>query len=163
MRLMSKLYAKLRIRTSFPWGLIMFALFSWGQMVLADTNCLPAPSLVAAWWPGDGNALDIIAGNNGLLLGGATASSNGICDRAFSFHSNVDSFSANLGSQLTIGNTPHSIEGWIFVRAFPTNRDWLMVLGNDGTGAHHWLINANGQMQVGVWNGNQVTPFIQTN
>ena len=129
----------------------------------ANAQCVAPPAGLVSWWPGDGHALDIIAGNNGVLLGGATAGSNGICDRAFSFNNDTDSFSANLGSQLTNGNTPHSIEGWIFVRTYPADLGWLMVLGNDGTGAHHWLFDRNGLLHVGVWNGNQIGPFIPTN
>ncbi len=38
---------------------------AWGQ-------CVPAPSGLVSWWPGDGDANDLQSGNDGTLLGGAT-------------------------------------------------------------------------------------------
>jgi len=38
---------------------------------LAGAQCLPPPSGIVGWWPGDGNTTDIIGGNNGTLMNGA--------------------------------------------------------------------------------------------
>jgi hypothetical protein len=38
----------------------------------AQTSCSPAPSNIVNWWPGDGNANDIIGADNGTLVGGVT-------------------------------------------------------------------------------------------
>jgi autotransporter-associated beta strand protein len=38
----------------------------------AMPSCTPAPSGIVAWWPGAGNANDILGGNNGILQNGAT-------------------------------------------------------------------------------------------
>lgn len=35
-----------------------------------DKRCTPLPPGLVSWWPGDGNANDIVGSNNGLLLGG---------------------------------------------------------------------------------------------
>src|SRR4051812_262251 len=43
----------------------------------------PAPSGLVAWWTGDGNALDALGGNNGLLEGG-TGFAPGKVGQAFS-------------------------------------------------------------------------------
>src|SRR5690349_8135497 len=32
-------------------------------------DCLPPPSGLVSWWPGEGNANDIISSNNGVLIG----------------------------------------------------------------------------------------------
>jgi PKD repeat protein len=40
--------------------------------ILVKSGCLPAPSGLVGWWPGEGNANDLISGNNGTLQGGAT-------------------------------------------------------------------------------------------
>ena len=40
------------------------------------------PSGLVAWWPGNGNALDIVDGNNGTLTGGVTYT-NGEVGQAF--------------------------------------------------------------------------------
>jgi hypothetical protein len=38
-------------------------------------TCVPPPAGVVGWWPGNGNANDAIAGNNGQLAGDATFAS----------------------------------------------------------------------------------------
>jgi hypothetical protein len=37
-------------------------------------TCTPPPPDMISWWPGDGNAIDIEGGNNGMLLGGVSFS-----------------------------------------------------------------------------------------
>ena len=38
-------------------------------------TCVPAPAGLVGWWPGNGNANDAVAGNNGQLAGDATFAS----------------------------------------------------------------------------------------
>jgi hypothetical protein len=47
--------------------------------------CFPVPAGVVGWWPGDGDASDIVSTNDGTLQGGATASVSGVVASAFSF------------------------------------------------------------------------------
>ena len=43
------------------------------SMVSAQVNkCVEAPDGLVSWWPGDGNAADIVDGNPGTLQNGAT-------------------------------------------------------------------------------------------
>ena len=55
-----------------------------GVQVLASGQCVSPPSGIVAWWPGEGNANDIIGTNNGTLVGGVTFTS-GEMGQAFSF------------------------------------------------------------------------------
>jgi hypothetical protein len=65
---------------------------------------------------------------------------------------------------LPSGNTPHTLEAWVRPTALPPNRSWLLLLGNAGTGAHHWLLNKEGQTQFGVFNtGAQIAPKLALN
>jgi hypothetical protein len=48
-------------------------------------GCSSVATNVVGWWPGDGNATDIVGTNNGTLQGGATASASGLIGSAFSF------------------------------------------------------------------------------
>src|SRR5262249_24052134 len=48
-------------------------------------GCSSVVTNVVGWWPGDGNATDIIGTNNGIFQGGATASGAGFIGSAFSF------------------------------------------------------------------------------
>jgi hypothetical protein len=60
------------------------------------------------------------------------------------------------------GQTPaHTIAAWINVKAYPQRRSWILLLGQSGGGAHHWLLKPDGAMQLGVWTGAQFQPAIQ--
>ena len=41
-------------------------------LAVAEGTCVPPPTGLVSWWPGDGNANDIVGGNDGALQGGAT-------------------------------------------------------------------------------------------
>jgi len=47
----------------------------------------------------------------------------------------------------------HTIEAWVYLEHFPdkNSRSWLSLLGQNGPGACHWLVNHDGSMQVGVY------------
>ena len=65
------------------------AWISWGnstsaEPVHAQSGCVAAPSGMVSWWPGDGNADDIVDGSPGTLQGGATFAP-GMVGQAFSF------------------------------------------------------------------------------
>jgi hypothetical protein len=69
--------------------------------------CAPQPS---SWWPGDGNATDLVAGNNGTLVGGV-AFAPGKVGQAFSFNgSGYVSFGVTPS---IIGTGPLTIELWL--------------------------------------------------
>ena len=65
----------------------------------------------------------------------------------------------NLAS-LGTGNTPHTIASWVRIDSLPQLRAWVLLLGKEGTGAHHWLLNSNGVSQLGSWSGNQAQPTL---
>ena len=144
--------------------------------------CVPPPSGMIGWWPGDGNAADVIGGNNGTLQG-AVAFAPGMVGQAFSFDgsSYVDASDSNL----PVGNSSATISAWIkttqtgepfFVSwgsrsygCFPGNE---IALGNYNN--HLILENCGGARQgasivndgawhhvVGVWYGsNNATLYV---
>jgi hypothetical protein len=61
--------------------LVWWSIASWGEAA----DCLPAPSGLVGWWPGDGSASDILGTNNGTLQGGVNASAAGVVGACFSF------------------------------------------------------------------------------
>jgi len=115
---------------------------------ISPTGCVQAPSGLVSWWPGDGNADDIVGGNNGTLVNGATfatgfvTSGNG---QAFSLDG-VDDFvnvpdSPSLDgitSQITVDawiNPQQSASGsgWIFSRRDPfLSEGFSIFIVNDG-------------------------------
>jgi Lysophospholipase L1 and related esterases len=54
-----------------------------GQIEAA--TCTPAATGLIGWWPGDGNANDLIGANNASLQGGAIATATGLDGLAFNF------------------------------------------------------------------------------
>jgi hypothetical protein len=73
--------------------------------------CLPAPSGIVGWWPGDGNANDIIGTNNGTLQGGATANAAGTVDSCFSFDGTNGYVQVPDSSVLEPSNL--TVEAWV--------------------------------------------------
>ena len=64
--------------------LVLGLLISIG-VVSGRADCLPNPTNLVAWWPGDGSASDVTGANNGVLQGGATAGAAGVVGAAFNF------------------------------------------------------------------------------
>ena len=102
------------LKTFVVTGISFFLLFALHSA--ATAQCLPPPSGLVSWWPGDGNANDIIDLNDGTLQNGATfatgfvTSGNG---QAFSFDGNGDFVSVPDNNSLDLGTGDFSIDAWI--------------------------------------------------
>lgn len=82
-------------------------------------GCIAPPSGLVGWWPGEGNANDIIGGNNGTLQGGAIATTPGyVGNNAFLFN--------GTSSYVSIPDSPvfHpaqlTVECWVRFDAYQT-------------------------------------------
>ena len=73
--------------------------------------CIPAPSGIIAWWPGDGNANDIIGTNNGTLEGGVTFAP-GAVGQAFSLNGSNAYVQVPQNNLWAFGTNDFSIECW---------------------------------------------------
>jgi hypothetical protein len=71
----------------------------------------PAPAGLLAWWPGDGNALDVVGGKDGSLRNGATFAP-GVGGQAFSFDGVDDYLEVPL---LLGGLSEGTVEFWFDV------------------------------------------------
>ena len=98
-------------------------------------------------------------GNTGAVGGGATWVA-GKVGGGLQFDGNSGAVVATNVGGLPSGNQPHTLAAWVKVTALPAKRAWIALLGDVGSGAHHWLINSNGVTQFGVWNENQVAPVL---
>lgn len=81
------------------------------------TCAAPATGMVA-WWPGDGNALDIKGGNDGILQEGG-GYSLGKVGGAFDFNGQNGFMSAGVRG-LPVGDAPRTVETWIYT----TEESW---------------------------------------
>jgi hypothetical protein len=106
-------------------------------------TCVQTPRGLVSWWPGDGNAQDIIGPNDGTLQGGATFAP-GMVGQAFSLDG-VDDYvrvpnhpSLNPASALTI-------EAWINSTSTVGARD-IVAKWNDDT--EEWSYSQKSQTHL---------------
>ncbi len=87
-----------------------------GQSQVLGQQSVPPPAGLVSWWPGDGNANDIVDGNNGTLHGGASFAS-GMVGQAFL----LDPASPLGPSFVDVGNAPNlhvsagdfTVDAWV--------------------------------------------------
>jgi hypothetical protein len=80
----------------------------------SNTDCVPPPSDLVGWWPGDGNGDDLVGGNDGIISPG-TAFAAGKVGQAFSFNGTSDYVTVpddGLGSPLD-GFSELTIDAWV--------------------------------------------------
>ena len=79
----------------------------------APTNCDPAPGGLVSWWPGEGNANDVIGTNNGTPVGGLSYT-NGEVGQAFQLDGTSGYVDVPASGSLNVGtNNGFTVEGWI--------------------------------------------------
>ncbi|PYI88128.1 MAG: hypothetical protein DME26_04120 [Verrucomicrobia bacterium] len=75
-----------------------------------STNCPVVPAGIVGWWPGQGNATDIIGGNNGTVSSGVTFTS-GKVGQAFQFAGTPSSVSIPDAPELRPAQV--TVEAWV--------------------------------------------------
>lgn len=106
-------------------GILILGTLGLSQNAYAP-QCLPAPSGLVGWWPGDGNADDIADGNPGALMGG-TAFATGKVGQAFSLDGSNDFINVPGISAPT--DKTYSL--WVKVDATPGRFNTLIEFGGD--------------------------------
>jgi Concanavalin A-like lectin/glucanases superfamily/Fibronectin type III domain len=116
--------------------------------------CIAPPSGLVGWWPGDGNANDIIGGNNGVLHGGVTFGP-GEVGQAFSFNGTNGEVvvphnpNQNTGGQITI-------DAWVYPTSAGHGRTIFQKRSPSNVGGYVFETTGspfgpdNG-LQFGVW------------
>jgi hypothetical protein len=96
--------------------------------VATPTNGTPVPQGIVAWWPGNGNANDVIGGDNGTLFNSAGYAS-GEVGQAFSFTTATDYMSAPNASAL---NQPNALtlECWVLISSFPSGGGAFQIVSS---------------------------------
>jgi len=75
-------------------------------------SCVSPPSNMVSWWPGDGNANDIIDSNPGTLMNGATYGT-GMVGQAFSLDGVDDYIDAGSNPVFDFGTQNFTIDFWV--------------------------------------------------
>jgi hypothetical protein len=117
-------------------------------------GCVPPPSGLVNWWPGEGNAVDSVGGNNGTLEGGVTYT-NGDVGQAFNF----DGASGFISTASLITN-PQTFTLSLWFRTTTTQGGVLIsfdesqtsVAPNSGYYDRNIYMDNIGALHFGFWN-----------
>ncbi len=108
--------------------LVLFSIFI--VVATGSAVCVNPPTNLVSWWPGDGNAFDVIGPNDGTLMNGATFAP-GKVGQAFSFDGVDDAVTASGTNfddlqQLTIG-------AWVKHNSLPADQimRYVTLLGEE--------------------------------
>ena len=108
-------------------GIVMLAALVAAKAQPQGTSCTPPPAGIVGWWKGDGTAVDVISGNNGVLVN--VGYTNGLDGQAFACDPESYPYGTYTGVQ--IADQPAyaltnalTIEGWIRPRGVGYNIFW---------------------------------------
>ncbi|MGH7488495.1 MAG: LamG-like jellyroll fold domain-containing protein, partial [bacterium] len=120
-------------------------------------SCVTPPGGLVDWWPGNGNANDVVGGNNGTLIGGASFTA-GEVGQAFSLDG-VDDF-VSFADSPALRPTNLTIEGWFNFATVGGIR--ILVAKTAGTTFESYVIYASdGDIVAGVGTPAGTTPILQ--
>lgn len=90
-------------------------------------ECIQPPAGIVSWWPADGDALDIVSGNDGALQNGATFAV-GMVNQTFSLDGSDDFVLVPHSSDLNFGEgQDFTIDAWINVQTPVSGHDEEIV------------------------------------
>jgi concanavalin A-like lectin/glucanase superfamily protein/Ig-like domain-containing protein len=118
---------------------LLFGFFLIAAPCLFAANCIPAPPGLVGWWPGDGNARDVIGTNHGILQGGATASVPAVCGSGFGLDG-TNGF-VQIPNAPELNPTNLSVECWVRFILMDTP-------GNSTTGAQYVVFKQNSRSTI---------------
>lgn len=116
-------------------------------MTVNPTACTPAPSPMAAWYPGDGNADDIAGGHHGTLQNGATFGT-GKVNQGFSLNGTNQYVSIMTAAPLPATFT---LDTWVNATTL-TNNPMVFSKDDGMAGGHFVQIEADGKLVASVRN-----------
>lgn len=105
----------------------------------AASSCVPPPSGLISWWPGDGDAQDAANGNHGTLQNGATFGT-GLVNQAFSLDGTNDYVLVPHDPSLN-PTSAMTIEAWINANTTASARDILSKWGPGGDNQYIFKIH----------------------
>lgn len=116
-------------------------------------TCVPPPSDVVSWWPGDGNADDVVDGNPGTLQNGATFAA-GMVGQGFSLDGVNDYVSVADATNLD-GMARLTVDVWVRFDALALGK-WQFIVAKGsaagfGTNSYAiWFAGDNMRIQAAV-------------
>jgi hypothetical protein len=103
-----------------------------------DRSCFPPPAGLIGWWPGDGDAKDIVSGNDGTPQNEAMFAP-GMVQQAFSFDGIDDYISIPNRNYWNFGADDFTIDLWVNFASLPERAP--LVDHNEGEGeTNKWVL-----------------------
>jgi hypothetical protein len=115
-----------------------------GQFDLACPTCVPPPSNMVSWWPGDGNARDIQDNNGGALAGGATFAP-GKVGQAFRFDGQDDFVDVQPNANLDLTQAL-TIDAWVNPSLVTNDRGIVEKTVANGVNTQYSLFLSDGRV-----------------
>jgi hypothetical protein len=106
--------------------------------VTVPPNCVPDPSGLVAWWPGEGDANDVFGRANGVIYP-PVSFATGKVKQCFSFDGTGGGVNVPDVPILALSNSL-SIECWMFVTNTPTSPGMIIFRGDSRSGLDPYLI-----------------------
>jgi len=117
--------------------------------------CIPPPDGLVAWWPGEGDAQDLVGTNHGTLMNGATYATGKVA-QAFSFDGADDYVSITTGAfNLPLGTSPRTVEAWVKTTTMGGLED-VFCYGAPGAAFLLGILDAS--IFVSNWNSGYTVP-----
>ena len=134
-------------------------------------ECVPPPIGMVGWWPGDGNADDIVGGNDGALQNGA-AYATGKVSQAFLLDGVDDFVNVGNAAELSPAAGDFSVDAWVSFSSYvlydrailhkmtgtpggtPNENGWMLIKQDDH---HFWFSLGGGLGNNGAGNGHPNT------
>ena len=125
---------------------------------LSPVEILPNNGLVS-YWPGDGNVNDVVGGNSGELLNGATYRP-GVSGQAFSFDG-IDDFLQTPTKGLPTGSGDRTMAMWVTIDNFQTMTAVFGGYGAFGSDSQVYFLQTLGaNLSITNWGeGSGITPL----
>src|SRR5262249_35270863 len=131
-------------------------------LIVTEPTCVLAPSNLVSWWPGNGDAQDIVGGQNGTFSGGQFGL--GEVSQAFDFTGGSSNVRVPSSAILDIGQAIGlTVEAWINP-SDPTSGQPIVEWAPNGSYGVHFWINASspGALYADIASTDGTSYIIQT-
>ena len=121
---------------------------------------IQAPAGMVGWWPGDGNADDIVSGNHGTLQGDATFAA-GMVGQAFSLDGVGDWVELVGAEALSLTNSDFTVDAWVNL-SNPRHIDPVLgtLTGARNEGLHLAAAHGGQNPYMGFWFNDTGAPTV---
>ena len=138
---------------------ILLCLFLVSNEQASAQTCIVQPGLIG-WWPGDGNANDLVGGNHGSLSGGVTFTT-GRAGQTFAFDGDGFVQAPTIG--FPTGNGDRTMELWAWVDSYVAIEAIFAAYGNFGAHGQSYVLGLeDGKPFFSQWGDAVFGPTLQT-